>query len=746
MPGDSAKSRRAKEYAAHRRDLLSAQFPTAALTVCALTLLSEAFDLVWRPVKFGSEFYPNVIQPLVPLVALVLAGRPFCLRIEPLVAAADMAYTAALTLRLFYPTGTTSGVALFLALKMVAASVLFPWSVQRQVTSALATLGLFGAAMLLAGRTADAAHVYLGPLIGAVLSVVGVVRVDGTRRVLFQQSADLLESERGLRSLLRSERTLVDIAREISALTDLGSLLDRLCRRTAFALACDFSGLFLVNDERRSLAPAAGYSHDERMARRLRDQSAPFEHPLVSELLRGRTVVINDLGRQTWLPREAIEDTALQNVAYVPIEVKGRVVGVLAAGRTGRWSPFDEQQVALLKGVAAQAAVAIDNALLFQKLGASEARYRDLFERANDLIFVVEEAGPIRFANQAALEFIGAKEAEIATLRWPEFLSATSVAEQQRRLGIARRRGINSGEVFEVEVPRRNGEPATLEVRARMVSAPGEPRVYQCIARDVSERKRQEIETQRLLCELRESNRLQTEFVANVSHELRTPLNVIIGYTDILADDPNLPIGGEGRASLARIARAARALHRLVESVLEYARLDRWRATLVPSRFSAEQLVLELRALCNDVSDNPAVRVHFEVVDAAELSTDYDRLYSVLSNLLMNALKFTPRGEIYLCVEGGPEHVLFVVRDSGIGIPAEELDQVFEPFRQVDGSTTRSYGGVGLGLAIVRRNVQLLGGTVQVESQVGAGTTFQVRIPRCLGSSATVQPPTISAA
>src|SRR6185369_16193697 len=105
----------------------------------------------------------------------------------------------------------------------------------------------------------------------------------------------------------------------------------------------------------------------------------------------------------------------------------------------------------------------------------------------------------------------------------------------------------------------------------------GLPRSYHCIARDVTERHQQERDTQQLLFKLREANRLQTEFVANMSHELRTPLNVIIGYADLLADDPDLPPDSDGRLFLQRIAAAGRALHRLVESVLEYARLDRGR-------------------------------------------------------------------------------------------------------------------------------------------------------------------------
>ncbi len=122
------------------------------------------------------------------------------------------------------------------------------------------------------------------------------------------------------------------------------------------------------------------------------------------------------------------------------------------------------------------------------------------------------------------------------------------------------------------------------------------------------------------------------------------------------------------------------------------------------------------------------------VQESSEIAfaSDYDRLYSVLSNLMLNAIKFTAEGvvELRLCRVG--DEAEFTVRDTGIGIETDALPDVFEPFRQVDGSPTRSHGGVGLGLAIVRRNVELLRGHVEVESQVGVGSTFRVRVPIAL--------------
>jgi signal transduction histidine kinase len=237
------------------------------------------------------------------------------------------------------------------------------------------------------------------------------------------------------------------------------------------------------------------------------------------------------------------------------------------------------------------------------------------------------------------------------------------------------------------------------------------------------------LENARLMEELDRANRVKADFVANMSHELRTPLNVIIGYADLLADEPGLSLGSDARFFLQRVSSAGRALHRLVESVLEYARLDRGRTVVLTTRFSVTSLLGELRALCDDVRSTLDVALAIQDTSDIMLASDYDRLYSILSNLLLNALKFTPAGRIELRVERAGMDAEFTVRDTGIGIAPEALAQVFEAFRQVDGSPTRSYGGVGLGLAIVRRNAELLRGQVAVQSEVGVGTTFVLRIP-----------------
>jgi len=701
------------------------------LIAFGLCLLQISVDIVRGGPRARPFWIFDAFLLGVPLLGAAVASIPNSkLPIRPLTYLADLAFTVSIVGFLFLPSRDVSAVTVAVCLKLLATAVLLPLPPRHQNHSTLLTLAIYAVGMWIAGREITQTHQIVGPVLAGLLAGYGSRRLDQTHRKLSARGIELEASERRLRSALDKERILLSVAEETTVLTDLRSALARLNRATAEATRASFSTTLLIHADEDYVELASAYSDQ---AERTQAPGTKFPNWSGSRLQRamttGETFALADNHDQDIVPSELLEAVGVKVLAFSPIVNQGKLLGILVSGRQVDETPFDQRETSILAGIAAHAAVTITNAQLYENLATSESAYRDLFERANDLIFVADDQEGIHFANQAALRFFDIDTEALAGTRWSQFLPPDEVSKMSRRAGITRRRHFVGTDPFEVRVDTPDGE-ATLELRARRISAPNQtPELYQCIARDVTERRRRDQETQALLMRLQESQRLQDEFVANMSHELRTPLNVIIGYTDLIADDLEMPINSDARSFLDRIGAASRALHRMVESILEYARLDRGRMMLIPTNFSSEHLLLEIQGLCNDVRSSLDVALELSQEENIELATDYDRLYSVLSNLMLNALKFTPKGKVSLALRREGPHAVFRVRDTGIGIEPAEMRSVFEPFRQVDGSDTRTFGGVGLGLAIVRRNVDLLQGTIDVDSTPDYGTTFTVKIP-----------------
>jgi PAS domain S-box-containing protein len=727
-----------RAYGVDRSSELRRSLRPTFLVAFALVLLQLIIDS-WNPSRSrplaGDQYFLLLAVPLFGVALTYLP--PTLLAAETLAVIFDVFFSTTVASFLFTPAASLSGITVALCLKMLATAILIPWGPLWQARSALLTLALFYGGVWLTAASASETHQLVAPILAAILSIYGCRRLDRTHRSLYEHGAALEASGERLSDALAQERTLLGVANETNVLTDLGSVLKRLNRATAEATHSSFSTIFLVHEEDDTLELASTHLEQGSLTHALGTRFPRWSGSALQRAMqRGKTIAIGDIREQDLIPPSLLQREGVQSIALSPIVSHGRLLGVLMAGRTTDATRFDEREIVILTGIAAHAAINIHNARLYEHLSLSESAYRDLFEHANDLIFVADVAGGIHFANQAALQLFDVDAEGLGKLRWTRFLDASEVFRMMRRASIATRRRHAGNASFEVEVSPPGRGDAILEVRVRRISPPGQtPERYQCIARDVTERSRRDEETRALLTRLQESQRLQDEFVANMSHELRTPLNVIIGYADLIADDLQLPIHSDARSFLDRISAASRALHRMVESILEYARLDRGRMIVIPTNFSSDHLLLELHALCNDVRSSFDVKLELTQQRTIEFTTDYDRLYSVLSNLLLNALKFTPKGRVSLRLVGDGDEAVFEVRDTGIGIEPGELRSVFEPFRQVDGSDTRAFGGVGLGLAIVRRNVDLLQGTIDVDSAPSHGTVFEVRVPIVLAGA-----------
>jgi signal transduction histidine kinase len=224
------------------------------------------------------------------------------------------------------------------------------------------------------------------------------------------------------------------------------------------------------------------------------------------------------------------------------------------------------------------------------------------------------------------------------------------------------------------------------------------------------------------------ASRLKSEFVSTMSHELRTPLNVIMGYGQILAEI--VPQEGETAAALDAVRRASVELLDLVEATLDLGRLEAGTEHVHEDTVSLPALFDELASEFAAVPRAAGVSLQWDAGATLELWTDRRKLKTILKNLVGNALKFTPAGSVRVECRHDAERCRIRVVDTGIGIRPEDQAIIFEMFRQADSSDSRRYGGTGLGLYIVRQLLQLLGGTVGLESRPGHGSVFSVSLPR----------------
>jgi len=350
---------------------------------------------------------------------------------------------------------------------------------------------------------------------------------------------------------------------------------------------------------------------------------------------------------------------------------------------------------------------------MLAELAAAERRYRHLVERLQDVVIECAEDGRIRYLNQAWERTLGYPVDACLGRRLEDFLyrSEGDVALFQ-------------GEAHsEIRLRHRDGHPVWFELT---LTQAGDTRVG--LLYHIDRRK----ETERALEQARdaalEAARLRSEFLANMSHEIRTPLHGLMGMLDLVLDG-DLP---EPLRDYARTARdSARHLLALLNDILDLSRLEAGAMPMEEAPVDVAEVVRSCAALMEARARDKglALRLELDLTLPTTVLGDEARLRQVLFNLLSNAVKFTERGTVTVGATREGDALLLWVRDTGIGIPRERLEAVFEAFTQGDGSITRRYGGSGLGLAISRRLTEAMGGRLSVESTPGEGSTFTVRLP-----------------
>jgi PAS domain S-box-containing protein len=231
---------------------------------------------------------------------------------------------------------------------------------------------------------------------------------------------------------------------------------------------------------------------------------------------------------------------------------------------------------------------------------------------------------------------------------------------------------------------------------------------------------------------LEQASALKSQFLANMSHEFRTPLNAILGYTHMLLHGVTGPVSDQQRKSLTRIDSNSRHLLALINDILDITRIEAGRMPLNLSSFGIPELLTEVMAELEPIIRKSNLKVTSRIAKRLRgIRSDRQKVKQIVLNLLSNALKFTPAGSVVISATyDEPRNLVAIaVEDSGIGIPEADQTRVFEDFNQLDTSPARGFGGTGLGLSICRRLAQMLGGTIELDSEEGQGSTFTLKLP-----------------
>ena len=539
---------------------------------------------------------------------------------------------------------------------------------------------------------------------------------------------------------------LTEIGREVSQTLDLSKVLERIATRAMEVLSARDVALRLLQEDGTLRTVLAQGKYAEIMKD---DIVYPGKGITSSVCQSGVPEMLNEPMKDPRIVHvEGTEsDEENEAVLFAPLSSGDSTIGVLTIWRDKPiQGPFAQNDLDFAVGLARQAAIAIGNARLFEQAeaarlaaDASRRQMADIIEFLPDATLVIDREGRVIAWNKAMERMTGVKASDMLGQgdyayavpfygeRRPILIDLVRLPQEeleQKYTTIQRDGATLFGEAY---TPALGGGRQMLATASVLRDARGDVVGAIESIRDITDRKKAEEELRIAKAAADSANAAKSVFLATMSHEIRTPMNAIIGMSGLLMDTP---LNAEQHDFADTIRSSADSLLTIINDILDFSKIE-------AGKMELESQPFELRGCVESALDLVAARAAEKGLDLAcifeedlpaAVVGDLTRLRQVLINLLTNAVKFTEHGEVVATVGrpagGTPDELLFTVRDTGIGIPTDRRNRLFQSFSQVDPTTARRYGGTGLGLAISKRLVEMMGGKIWVESEVGKGSTF----------------------